>query len=389
MTTDIKLEQYDDYIKSVDWLTNSDQPMAITLTEFLEPAEGKDAIIFPPTYADPVEKGKKPSAFHPYQVDILDEKLTPQEAARLEQEANNCLIDSIGSQINRIEGKFKELPFSRLVPQVEISVKTKIDGVEREIKKNLLEVGHRIADGIIDCTDLRSKEVDQAIKDLRDESNANRLAKLSPTSLLFGFWDSRQTQFKFGRTLSSTIRATNVARVNRSAQYSSAVDTKELPELPASKVKLSEVGLDDVPSTNQHGGVRVFGQIVRRTQINLVRLRALAVTKRDEQNDLVIDEDATLALRRYLLGLALIAARIQEEYDLRIGCLLRTVRLESKIVHSSSKPNEDFKYEKSEIFEYALKAAEQFVVGEGKKTDFDQKLAIAVRKKAEKAEKEK
>ena len=50
------------YIKSVDWLADADLPVAITLTEILEPAEDKDAIIFPPTFA--VRQG----CAHPYQV---------------------------------------------------------------------------------------------------------------------------------------------------------------------------------------------------------------------------------------------------------------------------------------------------------------------------------
>ncbi len=384
MAQEIQIDRYDDFIKSVDWLADADLPVAITLTEILEPSEGKDAIIFPPTFAKP-EKGERPSPFSPYQIDVLDEKLTPQEAERSKQEANNCLIDSVGSQANRMEDKFKDVPFSKLVPQIEVTLNTKIGDEEREVKKSLLEIGHRIADGAIDCTDLRSKEVDQAIKDLRDESNARRLAKLAPTSLVFGFWDSRQTQYKFGRILSSTIRATNVARVNRSAQFTSAFDKKDLPELPKSKVELSEIGLDGVPSPNQHGGVRVFGQIIRRTQINLVRLRALAVTKRDDQNNIVIDKDPTLALRRYVLGLALVAARIQrEEYDLRIGCLLRTVKSDSKVVYNSSKPEEDFTWDRSSVFKFAEKAAEVFEVGGNKRTTFDKELARKALGKAEK-----
>src|SRR5262249_53311358 len=145
-----------------------------------------------------------------------------------------------------------------------------------------------------------------------------------------------------------------------------------------------EVGLDGVPSPNQHGGVRVYGQVVRRTQINLVRLRALAVTRRDDQSNIVIDKDATLTLRRYVLGLSLVAARIQERYDLRIGCLLRSVTSESKVVHSSGKPDEDFPWDKGTVFAYAAKAAEIFRVGDDKKTIFGKDLAIKARAKAEK-----
>ena len=85
---------------------------------------------------------------------------------------------------------------------------------------NLLDVGHRIADGAVRFSGLR-EEVTTAIEALRDKANAGPLAKLAPTSLIFGFWDSRPetTMYKFGRMLSSTIRATNVDIVKRSAQF--------------------------------------------------------------------------------------------------------------------------------------------------------------------------
>ncbi len=376
MTPEIKLEQYDDYIKSVDWLDESDSPIAITLTEILEPSEGADAIIFPPTFAKPDKE--KPSPFFPYQIDVLDEKLTPQEAVRSEQVANNCLIDSIGSQANRMETLFKKEHLSELVPQVEVKLKTKKkDGENVDVSVNLLDIGHRITDGAIRFSDFNG-EVTAAIKSLRNEANAELLARLAPTSLIFGFWDSHPntTMYKFGRILSSTIRATNVARVNRSAQYDPAYEKTNLSELEEklkkSKVKLSEVGLDGVPSTNSHGGVQVFGQIVRRTQINLVRLRALAVTKEGK-----ISESETLTLRRYLLGLALIAARIQkEEYDLRIGCLLRCTKLSSQIVYGSGKTDEEFNWSRRNIFEFALAASKEFGVSEKREVLFDENLAL-------------
>ncbi len=106
---------YDEYIESVDWLAEADLPVAITLTEVLQPSEGNDAIIFPPTFA----VGK--TARHPYQIDVLDEKLTPQEAEKAGLEANNCLIDSVGSQANRMESVFKQPPLNKLVPQITVN----------------------------------------------------------------------------------------------------------------------------------------------------------------------------------------------------------------------------------------------------------------------------
>ncbi|MCG3145682.1 MAG: hypothetical protein HONDAALG_03324 [Gammaproteobacteria bacterium] len=374
MTQEINLEQYDAFIESVDWLAETDLPVAITLEESLEPSEGRDAVIFPPTFA--VSKGSP----YPYQIDVLDKNLTAQAAAQVKLEANNCLIDSVGSQANRMEAKFKENPLAALVPQITVKLND-------EVKANLLDIGHRIADGAVRFSGLR-ETVTAAIKALRDQANAAPLAKLAPTSLLLGFWDSRPdtTMYKFGRMLSSTIRATNVEIVKRSAQYNPTFDptalglAEELPEgetdVPDSSGKaadgkdpLSKLGLRAAPAVNTHGGVRVYGQIVRRTQINLVRLRALAVTK-----DGKIDVGETLKLRRYLLGLALVAARAQTSYDLREGCLLRRQGEQAQLVYTN-RSSQPLAFDVRDAFGYAKKAAEMFGVVGPQEVVFDARAA--------------
>jgi CRISPR-associated protein Csb1 len=407
MTQDIN--RYDDYITSVDWLAEADLPVAITLTEVLESSEAKDAIIFPPTFA--VSK----TATHPYQLDWLDGRSlrdaakldrdptqdkarqtrnsrSPQEAANEGLEVNNCLIDSVGSQANRMESVFKNHPLSTLVPQITVKLNDKTSA-------NLLDVGHRIADGAVRFSGLR-EEVTKAIEDLRDNANAETLARLAPTSLIFGFWDSRPdtTMYKFGRMLASTIRATNVEILKRSAQFNPTFDPTQLglaDEIPEGesesqdtsgkaadgKDPLSKLGLRAAPAVNTHGGVRVFGQIIRRTQINLVRLRALAVTKEGK-----IDEPETLKLRRYILGLALVAARVQTNYELREGCLLRCVQSEFHLIYTDTE-NKPFQWDRREAFAYTQQAAQEFGVGEGKSVDFDVKATKAGVEAAKKAAK--
>lgn len=386
-------DAYDKYIESVDWLKDAGLPVAITLSEILEPSEGKDAIIFPPTFA--VKKAE-----HPYQIDPLRKDIEPQ-AAQPGEEINTCLIDSIGSQANRMEPCFKKASLSSLVPQVEVSLKTKVNDEEKILKVNLLDIGHRIADGAIRFSNLR-EDVTNAIKKLRDEANAEPLAKLAPTSLVFGFWDSRPetTMFKYGRLLSSTIRATNVAVVKRSAQFSPTFDPSligladEVPEgeeqsqsvdgdsgkAADGKDPLSKLGLRAAPAVKTHGGVRVYGQIIRRTEINLVNLRALAVTRAASGgNAPEIDSEATLKLRRYIFGLALVAARSQMHYALREGCLLvRSGEAAPRLVYNDpkSKP-ESVEWRLEHVLEYARKAAADFGVGEGKTIDFDAKKVKA------------
>lgn len=391
MKQEINIDCYDDYIKSVNWLDDADLPIAITLSETLEPAEGKDAIIFPPTFA--VKQGMP----HPYQLDELNDKsnnrLSPQDAAKAGLEANNCLIDSVGSQANRMESVFQHEPLSALVPQISIQLNEKTSA-------NLLDIGHRIADGAIRFSELRS-EVTAAIEALRDTSNAALLARLAPTSLVFGFWDSRPdtTMYKFGRMLSSTIRATNVGIVKRSAQFNPTFDPTQLgladeaveAENEAQEISgkaadgkdpLSKLGLRAAPAVNTHGGVRVFGQINRRTQINLVRLRALAILKEGQ-----VDEMETLKLRRYILGLALVASCAQTNYNLREGCLLRCVQSQSLWVYTNNE-SKPFDWDRKNILAYAQQAATDFGVGEGKTVGFDVKaMKEAVKTAKDKASK--
>lgn len=387
MPNDSYLEQYDHFIRSTDWLKDQDLPIAITLEEVLEPALGPQAVIFPPTFA--VDKKDA----HPYQIDILDQRLTAQEAAASGMEANCCQIDGVGSQANRMESMFKFPPLSSLVPQVTIRLN---DGTAA----NLVDVGHRIADGAIRFSSMRD-DVTSAIKELRDQGSAGQLAQLAPTSLLFGFWDSRPetTLFKFGRTLSSTILATNVEIVHRSAQFNPVFDpanigladlvpqdedgesTTSAGKAADGKDPMSKLGLRHVPAVKTHGGVRVYGRIVRRTQINLARLRSLAVSAGG-----AIDSEASLRLRRYILGLGLVAGGVQSAYNLREGCLLRVQSAESQLVFPRH-PAQQFSWEILSAFDFAKKAADNFGVGSDREVQFDPKAARQAADELRKAKK--
>ena len=56
------------------------------------------------------------------------------------------------------------------------------------------------------------------------KGNALKMAKIAPTSLVFGVWDSRDTQAKLPRLVASTIRAFDVQTLTRSAQFNPATD---------------------------------------------------------------------------------------------------------------------------------------------------------------------
>jgi CRISPR-associated protein Csb1 len=376
----VNLEAYDDYIKTVNWLQETNLPVALVLTETLQPVEGLEAIIFPPTFA-------RQGGDHPYSIDVLRKDLEPQ-AAQGNQEVNTCLIDSVGSQANRMEACFKLPPLSALVPQITVQA--------GDQQVNLLDAGHRIADAAIRFSESESEakvrfeiEARNAIQEMKLKSNAAPLARLAPTSLVFGFWDSRDTGFKSGRLLASTIRATNVRAVSRSGQYKPSFDKRLLGLSAHENNALAEIGLDDVPvpSINSddkpvirvdgrvvgaHGGVRVFGKITRRSQINLVGLRSLAAINEKGTNEQAVNDprqpkqtktDPNLKLRRYILGLALVAARYQTDYALREGCNLRRSEWQAQLVYLDGDP-QDFSEDWSiaKVFAYAEAAARDFGV---------------------------
>jgi CRISPR-associated protein Csb1 len=310
-------------------------PSALVLKEYLQPAAGPGDVIFPPTFAGVG-----------YVVDGEGEKSV-------------CLIDSVGSQANRLEPVFKNPKYRGLVPQIEIRVKSRV--------VNLLDLGHRAADALARSTSLAA-ELQAAFTECADGSAA-RLAKIAPTTLVFGAWDSRGSQAKVPRLIASTIRASNVAELRRGAQYFSALEKDEIEELMGvdtqkQKDPLSEAGFLPAPSLT-HGGVVVRGDIVRTTVLNLTALRALG---------------GTVDLRRYILGLTLIAALAPADLFLRQGCLLvrdASRPVESKLVYRDGR-QEDFADAAGAAEAFAEAAAQKFGVGESRVVDFDPKLAKAV-----------
>jgi len=329
------LDKFDHYLAN-------DGPSALVLRQHLIPAEGPDGVVFPATYAagDGFAGG--------YNIDG-------------DKGANVCLIDSVGSQANRLEPLFKEDKYKELVPQIVITAGEK--------QVNILEAGHRAGDAIVRCTELQ-KVLQDAFKSVLN-GNAEPLAKVAPTSLVFGVWDSRDTQAKLPRLISSTIRAYNVRKLTRSAQYVPAaryIDAGllETPTDKAAKDAYSERGFLDVTATATHGGVIADGGIRRDATLALAALRLLNAGN---------DAEKTRALRRYILGLALTVFTYQPANYLRQGCLLvldpepaSPHRCDEVLPNGERKP---FKITHAESLEYAAAAAKAFGIGESKNVAFE------------------
>jgi CRISPR-associated protein Csb1 len=268
--------QYDHFLKD-------DGPAALVVREYLMPVEGADGVLFPATYAAAEEKAKFAGG---YNIDT-DERTGK----------NVALVDSVGSQANRIEVMF--LPdkydgrYAKLVPQIVVTAGEKA--------VNLLEAGHRAGDALVRCSSLQ-QELQDAFKAVL-RGDAEPLAKIAPTSLVFGVWDSRDTQAKLPRVVASTIRAFDVRPLHRSAQYNPAAEyvNEKLLDEPADKATkdaYAERGFIHVPAAWSHGGVIADGGVRRDATLGLAALRLLRAGD---------DAAKTLALRRYALGLALVA----------------------------------------------------------------------------------
>lgn len=367
------------------WATETKGPVALHLKQKLLPVEVDGSIIFPPTYAD-----------IGYNIDTLS------DGTRV------ATIDSVGSQANRLEPVFRAAPETErdkwLVPQIEIVLRTEDCGecdacktAKREnelgakkkkgqctnphkVMRSILDLAHRGADAVVQSCPGLSSMVEEAFQKLRCSGDAGLLCEIVPTSLVFGVWDSRGRGEKRPRLVRSIIRAWDVEPLHAAAQFNSiwkVLDEKQRDELEkeakAKKVELSTKGFNDAPATFRKvgtnaaknmqefrdgspnperrvlGGVVARGPIERQVTVNLVALRGLRGK----------DNAETDYIRKYLLGLSLVAATEDIDLFLREGCHLRYASEDEwyKILRRGEPAR--FKLEAS-VREYANAAAGHF-----------------------------
>jgi len=329
------------------WLSPTG-PVALVLKQHLEPVEGEGSVFFPPTYAD-----------LGYNIDELGDG------------THVATVDSVGAQANRIEPIFERVEggddeLSKLVPQIEIEI-----GLDRRV--SILRAGHRLGDAIIRSSELKN-DAQLAFTTFLDEGDASAIAKLAPTSLVFGVWDSRDTQAKLPRLVQSVIRAWDVDPLKRSAQYFPTIDYAALEVFSEEekakqegdpKSPLAKRGFVAVPAVGAHGGLVARGPIVRDVTINLVAVRRLRGGKASEE------------LRRYILGLSLVAANEPLDGFLRAGCLLvpKPGATSSWVEVARTGERSDVALEPAAVRSFATEAATKFGVGPDRVVKFDPKLA--------------
>lgn len=343
------------------WANDPNGPVALHLVERLQPVEGDGAVFFPATYADVG-----------YNIDPLG------DGTRV------ASVDSVGSQANRIEPIFEQDKFKKLVPQINIAYGNAKQGNEGKV--SILRAGHRLGDAVVRCTELR-KDIEAAFQGLLRSGDATAIAKLGPTSLVFGVWDSRGTMAKVPRLLQSTVRAWDVTEIKRSAQYKPALDYAGLEVFSAedkekaqgkSESPLAQRGFVDVPATGSHGGIVARGPIQRDLTINLVALRRLRGEREKE-------------LRNYILGLCLVAAAEPVDPFYRQGCLLvphpNHPAVWTLVERTGSRATTSLT--PTIALEYAQKAAAAYGVGPDRDVTFSKELAKSEVADAKKSKKDK
>jgi CRISPR-associated protein Csb1 len=355
-----------------DWANDLKGPVALHLRQKLVPVEGEGSVLFPPTYA------------------FGDAKTVPYQIDELSDGTKVAQIDSVGAQANRMEPIFKQWgdgkptnPLAALVPQITIGL-----GNGRAV--SILDAGHRLGDALVRASELR-EAAQQAFANWRNSGDATEIAKLAPTSLVFGAWDSRGEGAKIPRIVQSVIRAWDVEPLTRSAQYNPPVDydalevfTPEEREKQEGNPKspLAQKGFVHVPAVGTHGGVLARAGVFRDVTVNLVALRQIDGASNGS------------ALRRYILGLSLVAAAEPLDGFLRQGCLLTLDPSDNPSwtqVERSGRRTPVIGLTKEAAFSYASASAEAFVVGESATYQFVRDRAKADLKddggKAKKAKK--
>ena len=313
----------------------------------LQPAGGEGDKVFPPSYA--VDDNR---AQHKYAV----------EERRVGNESSiTVLLDSVASQANRAElalldgWERKELQFP--VPYVDFTD----DGDATDYERlTVLEAPHRLADAIfrdslLDGTLFRLSDVGRAITDSTPR-NATGLFRFSPTSLLFGMWDSTGPKgglgSKFqrayvseivgfdatvGKKVGSRLDPLQIDKVASEDRVFNSADPNEVWTTDDSQAEQekgkpvyasrgSNSGEAGQPSKINHGNIApsidslaggvTISRAAQTTVLSLAALRRLRFKG--------FDRAAETAARSAIaaLGVAAIAYQHEADFDLRSRCLL-------------------------------------------------------------------
>ena len=161
--------------------------VALTLRQPLASVESSDVPVAPPTYPPPRETNA-----HRFD--------TPYPVNETRDGVRVCELDSVPSQGNRMEAAFTGV-LADVVPHHVVRA--------GRFERDLTSLPHRIADAAIRATGL-SERIREAFETF-ESGDAAPMARLAPTSLVYGAWDSRDTRVRIPRAIAATIRAVDVS----------------------------------------------------------------------------------------------------------------------------------------------------------------------------------
>ena len=315
----------------------------------LQPAGGDGDKVFPPSYAVDGQPD------HRYAVE--ERRIGDSEDVSV-----TVLLDSVASQANRaelalLEGWERgELSFP--VPYVDFSHD---DGLTDYDRLTVLEAPHRLADAIfrdslLDGTLFRFSDVGRAITDATPR-DATEMYRYSPTSLLFGLWDSTgprgglgskfQRQYVseivgfdavIGKKVGSRIDPLQIEKVATDDRAFNTADSDEVWTFDEERAEKDRKGKpvyasrggasgeagqpskinhgNVVPSIDSQAGGVTISTAVQTTVISLAGLRRL----RFKGFELPAEAAARTAVAA--LGVAAVAYQYEVDFDLRSRCLL-------------------------------------------------------------------
>lgn len=319
---------------------------AIRRITVLKPAGGDGDKVFPPTYQD-----------GPY---ATEERLVLASDGAV-RTVRTVLLDSVQSQANRMElALLRGYREGRLkFPMVVVDFSEDSEPWINEIGQiTVLEAPHRIADAILRDSTYKNKPFRKSLGQCLDQvraTHATPLYQLSPTSLIFGVWDSTGPKgglgAKFQRLLVSEIVGFEAVPGVRPAGRIDPLQIENIQGIGAPmyrapdndwtfdeaeavrhekkgnliRLKPSEINHGNIPpalkndkGVPHHGGMTI-AHAIQTTVFSLAGLRRLSFPLNGRAQS-----ETDLAGRTVLAAMALVAVCLQDEegYDLRSRCLL-------------------------------------------------------------------
>ena len=261
---------------------------ALTSRQCLAAVEGADVALHPPTYPPP--RGERSDRSDPRYT------IHPLAGGPLA-----CELDSVQSQANRMERSYRD-ELADVIPR------HVVQAGERQV--DLTELAHRLGDASLRATEL-TREIRRCFM-AYELGDAVPMARIGPTSLVYGAWDSRDTRVGVPRAIVSRIEARDITVCTRSAMYSAVYGREELGLSDKEWESAAKAGFAPAPSVGWQRGVLVRGPIVQSAGVQLGVLRTYRTSLGEGKRDV---------LAVYLLGLALGGLMTGgRQYRLRSGC---------------------------------------------------------------------